>query len=131
MSPVFREKAEMLVFYWFKPCLLLRYCVISPLFAAAVNSGRFLQRGLEDGFENGHIFLEDDGRHSKIPLQFLCALTEILRQVGHVLPLLQFVEELNKAEEQNSYFKNTSASFCLKCMKHSPRETSLVSINNS
>lgn len=70
---------------------------VPPLFAAAVNSERLLGRSFEDGFEDGNVLLKDDGRHGEVPLQLLCALTEILRQVGHVLPLLHLTEKLNQA----------------------------------
>lgn len=70
---------------------------VPPLLAAAVNSERLLRRSFEDGFEDRNILLEDDCRHSEGPLQLLCALSEILRQVGHVLPLLHLTEKLNEA----------------------------------
>lgn len=70
---------------------------VQPLFAASVNSERLLGWSFEDGFEDGDVLLEDDGRHGEVSLQLLCALSEIVRQVGHVLPLLHLTEELNQA----------------------------------
>lgn len=71
--------------------------MVPPLFAAAVDAWRLLRRGLEDGPEDGDVLPEDDGRHGEISLQLVGTLTEVLPQVGHVLPLLQLVEELDQA----------------------------------
>lgn len=70
---------------------------VSPLLAAAMNPRRLLGRRLEDGFEDGDVLLEDDRRDGEVSLQLVGALTELLRQVGHVLPLLDLVEELYQA----------------------------------
>lgn len=78
------------------------WCDVSPLFAAAVNPRRLLWRGLEDGSEDGNILLEDDRRHGEVSLQLVGALTEVLRQVGHVLPLLHLIKELYEAAEDDS-----------------------------
>lgn len=83
-------------------CVEVKGRDVSPLFAAAVNPRRLLWRGLEDGSEDGNILLEDDRRHGEVSLQLVGALTEVLRQVGHVLPLLHLIKELYEAAEDNS-----------------------------
>lgn len=82
-------------------CVEVKGHNVSPLFAAAVNSRRLVWGGLEDGSEDGNILLEDDRRHSEVSLQLLGALTEVLRQVGHVLPLLHLIKELYEAAEDS------------------------------
>lgn len=62
-----------------------------------MNTRRLLRRRLEDGFEDGDVLLEDDRRNGEVSLQLVGALTELLRQVGHVLPLFDLVEELYQA----------------------------------
>lgn len=73
---------------------------VSPLLAAAVDPRRLLRRRPEDGLEDGNVLLEEDGRDGEVPLQLVGAPAEVLRQAGHVLPLLDLVEELNQAAGQ-------------------------------
>lgn len=50
---------------------------------------------LEEVIKDGLVFLEDDRRDGKVPLQTVYLVSELLRQVGHVRPLLHLVEELD------------------------------------
>lgn len=70
---------------------------MASLFAAPVDSGRFIRGRLKYGFEDGDVFLEDDSGNCEISLQLLRALAEVLRKTGHILPFLYLVEELNEA----------------------------------
>lgn len=90
---------------------------VPPLFAAAVDSWRLLQRRLEDGLEDGDVLLEDDRGHGEVPLQFVGALAEICRQLGHVLPLVDLVEKLDEAAET--------------CGASSLQQTQIIIINSS
>lgn len=62
-----------------------------------MNPLRLLRWRLEDGSKDGDVLFEDDGRNREVSLQLVCALTEVLRQVGHVLPLLHLIKELYQA----------------------------------
>lgn len=73
---------------------------VSPLLAAAVDPRRLLGWRPEDRLEDGNILFEEDGRDGEVPLQLVGAPAEVLRQAGHVLPLLDLVEELNEAAGQ-------------------------------
>lgn len=64
------------------------------LFPASVCSRRVFGWGFKYFLEHGDVFLKNDSRHSKVPLQFFCALPEFLWQVGHILPFFHFAEKL-------------------------------------
>lgn len=64
------------------------------LFPASVCSRRFFGSGFKHFLEHGDVFLKNDSCHSKVPLQFFCALPEFLWQVGHILPFFHFAEKL-------------------------------------
>ena len=74
-----------------------------------MDSGWFIRGRLKDGFEDGDVFLEDDGGNCEISLQLLRALAEVLRKTGHILPFLYLVEELNEAgiREQGNCLSNS------------------------
>lgn len=65
-----------------------------------MDTGRLLCRSLEDSFKDGNILLEDNGRHCEVSLQLVGALTEIRRQVSHILPLLHLIKKLNEAARE-------------------------------
>ena len=72
-----------------------------PLFASPRRSNRAVGRIAENIQEYGSILLKYHSRHGKVPLQSVDLVAELLRQIRHVCPFLDFLEELYQAENKN------------------------------
>ena len=71
-----------------------------PLFASPRYPWLFIGNALENVKVYGFVFLEDHRGNVKVALKTLNFVAELLGQVGHVLPFLHLVEELNHTERE-------------------------------
>ena len=73
------------------------YLGLLPLFSAPGCTGLLAGNALEDVQVDGLVLLEDDRGDVEVALQTFHLVAELLRQVGHVLPLLHLAEKLDHA----------------------------------